>query len=250
MSAWILLRGLMRESRHWGDFPAIFRRVVGAENIAMPDFPGNGRLHHLQSPASIEEMVECLRADMQQRNMPPPYNVLALSLGAMVAVAWASRYPAELSRLVLINTSLAGYSPFYQRLRPANYPGTLLSLVFGSTKQRERRVLKMTSRIASHSARRDAIVEQWSAYAAECPVTHVNALRQLIAAMRYRAPAVPPTVPKLILCAQHDRLVDVKCSIMLAEKWHCEIRMHPQAGHDLPLDDGAWVAEQVKNWPG
>jgi hypothetical protein len=24
--------------------------------------------------------------------------------------------------------------------------------------------------------------------------------------------------------------------------------LHPSAGHDLPLDDGPWVAAQVRDW--
>jgi len=24
--------------------------------------------------------------------------------------------------------------------------------------------------------------------------------------------------------------------------------IHPEAGHDLPLDDGAWVAGQIRAW--
>jgi len=45
-----------------------------------------------------------------------------------------------------------------------------------------------------------------------------------------------------------DQLVNVKCSLKLAQYWQCDIRLHPTAGHDLPLDDGVWVAKQVKDW--
>jgi pimeloyl-ACP methyl ester carboxylesterase len=39
----------------------------------------------------------------------------------MVAVEWASRYPQEIARCVLINTSMRPYSRFHQRLRWQNY---------------------------------------------------------------------------------------------------------------------------------
>lgn len=248
MSRWVLLRGLMREARHWGDFPQQLQQVPGVATVITPDFPGNGSLHQLASLATMEEMVEFLRADLQQRQVPPPYHVLALSLGAMVAVAWAAKYPAELEKLVLINTSLAPYSPFYRRLRPANYPAILCSALLGSIRQREYMVLRLTSRIASRSATAAAILQQWVLYAKTCPVTRANMLRQLRAAMRYRAPLHVPVVPMLLLCAQHDQLVDAQCSFTLAEKWRCELRVHPQAGHDLPLDDPAWVVEQIMLW--
>ena len=34
----------------------------------------------------------------------------------------------------------------------------------------------------------------------------------------------------------------------IAKAWGAELAMHPQSGHDLPLDTGPWVAEQVRNW--
>jgi pimeloyl-ACP methyl ester carboxylesterase len=42
----------------------------------------------------------------------------------MVAVEWASRYPQEIARCVLINTSMRPYSRFHQRLRWQNYPAS------------------------------------------------------------------------------------------------------------------------------
>ena len=58
-----------------------------------------------------------------------------MSLGAMVAVDWAARHPEELAGCVLINTSLRPFSPWYQRLRPANY-GALLRPAVRATERR------------------------------------------------------------------------------------------------------------------
>ena len=57
--------------------------------------------------------------------MAGPYSVLAMSLGGMVATAWAQRYPAEVERLVLINTSMRPFSRAQQRLRRAAWPDLL-----------------------------------------------------------------------------------------------------------------------------
>jgi pimeloyl-ACP methyl ester carboxylesterase len=191
--------------------------------------------------------IHC-RTQLKQLGYTPPYCVLALSMGGMVAVAWNELYPADFERMVLINTSLAPYSPFYQRLRPANYPALIRRLLFGSAVEREHLILDVTSSIESRSENRQTILERWIAYARECPVTRANILRQLQAALRYRAAPTAPTVPVLLLAGQQDELVDVKCSLTLAQHWRCAIRLHPAAGHDLPLDDGAWVARQVKEW--
>jgi pimeloyl-ACP methyl ester carboxylesterase len=247
MTTWVLLRGLMREARHWGEFPALFQNAIGAQHLVTMDFPGNGRLHAQSSATSVAEMANYCRTQLRQLGYAPPYHVLALSLGAMVAVAWSELYPAEIEKMVLINTSMAPCNPFYHRLRPANYPALLRHLLFGSAVQRESLVLRLTS-TQSDAARRLAILEQWSAYARECPVTRANILRQLQAALRYRAAPAAPHAPVLLLAGQQDRLVNVKCSLSLAKDWRCVIRLHPAAGHDLPLDDGVWVTQQVSEW--
>lgn len=246
MTTWVLLRGLMRESRHWGEFPVLFQNDMNEQHVVALDFPGNGSLHAQTSASSVAEMVSHARSRLQQCGYTPPYSLLALSLGAMVAVAWSERYPDELEKMVLINTSLAPYNHFYHRLRPKNYPALTL-LLFGSIAQRESLILKLTSTL-SHTENLRTILEQWIAYAKECPVTRANILRQLKAAFIYRAATTTPKIPVLLLVGQQDKLVNAKCSLKLAQIWGCPIRLHPTAGHDLPLDEGVWVMQQVREW--
>ena len=92
------------------------------------------------------------------------------------------------------------------------------------------------------------MLNEWVGYAFDCPVTRTNILRQLRAAITYRAAQIAPRVPVLLLGGQQDQLVNVECSLALAQHWGCPIRLHPTAGHDLPLDDPAWVAQKVREW--
>lgn len=247
MSTWVLLRGLMREQRHWGDFPATLAAALPGATIITPDLPGNGQQCRLRSPTSVAAMVEACRADLRARGVAPPYSLLALSLGGMVAVAWASRYPQELAHCVLINSSMRPYSRFHQRLRWHNYPAILGLLWHGGAARQEQLVLRLTSH-GGTPARRAAVLAQWLAIQRDCPVTRANALRQLWAAARFRAPATPPPVPLLVLSSAADRLVDPRCSANLARAWQLAHSIHADAGHDLPLDDGAWVAQAVARW--
>jgi pimeloyl-ACP methyl ester carboxylesterase len=244
MTTWVLLRGLMRETRHWGEFPAALRAQFPAAEVMTLDLPGNGKLYRSDSPCRIEEMVECDRSQLSSRGYAPPYHLLGLSLGAMVAVAWGTLHPQELGGCVLINSSLRGFDPFYRRMRPSAYPA-LLTLIGGGMVQQERAILRLTS--CRGDAQRD-ILEQWIGYQRECPVSRLNALRQLLAAARYRAPAGRPAMPVLVLASALDALVDPICSHHLAAQWRSSLVIHPGAGHDLPLDDPAWVARQVRDW--
>jgi pimeloyl-ACP methyl ester carboxylesterase len=246
MTTWVLLRGLMRESRHWGDFKQQFSQAMQTQAVITPDFPGNGSLYAQKSLSSVAEMVNHLRSQLKQAGYAPPYNILALSLGAMVAVSWHEQYPDELEKIVLINTSLASYSPFYYRLLPKNYLAIPL-LLLGSSSQRERLILKLSSE-RSRIENLHRIREQWISYAQEYPVTPGNILRQLNAAAKYHPAKAAPHNNVLLLAGQKDQLVNVRCSLTLAKEWGCAIRLHPHAGHDLPLDDGPWVIQQIQEW--
>jgi pimeloyl-ACP methyl ester carboxylesterase len=245
MSNWIFLRGLTRERRHWGDFPEVFRATIADAEVITLDLPGNGRLNRMESPSGVEEMADYCHAEMLARGLKPPFFLLAMSLGAMVAVAWALRHGEDIRGCVLINTSLRPVSPFHQRLRPGNYPVLLKRVLFGgSPAEWEATILALTSNLANDRA---AILDAWVALRRECPVTRRNALRQLWAASRYRADTRPAT-RLLILASAQDRLVDPRCSRQLALHWGSAFAEHPGAGHDIPLDDGAWVARRVRDW--
>jgi len=247
MSTWILLRGLMREQRHWGRFPGQLARALPGATIITPDLPGNGVHHAAISPTSVAAMVEACRAELRARGVRAPYSLLALSLGGMVAVEWASRYPNEIDRAVLINTSMRPFSRFHQRLRWRNYPAIVRMLLEGGVDAQERLILRLTSRHGD-SAEREGLLRRWLGYQHEFPVSRRNALRQLVAAARFRAPPARPALPLLVLSSSGDQLVDPRCSQQLAQAWRAEHRIHPNAGHDLPLDDGEWVAARVAQW--
>lgn len=244
MSTWIFLRGLTRESRHWGGFLEQFRQVLPEHPLVALDLPGNGLLNHLASPTRVPDMVASCRAQLALRGLAPPYHVLAMSLGAMVAVAWAQAHPQEVSAHVLINTSMRPFSPFYQRLRPANYGVLLRLVVFGTSPQRwEQRILHLTSNRGDES-----VLSHWLALRHANPVSRLNALRQLVAAARFHAPAGKPQTPTLLLASAQDHLVSVDSSRSIARQWQCALCVHPSAGHDIALDDGCWVAWQVRQW--
>jgi pimeloyl-ACP methyl ester carboxylesterase len=243
---WLLLRGLTRETGHWAGFGEALWQGLPHANVVALDLPGNGALHAARSPGSIAEMVADCRAEVARRGLHGPLYLLAMSLGAMVATEWAYRAPQELAGCVLINTSFAPLSPFYRRLRPRNYV-RLLRLAVGRAGPElwEQAILAMTSNRAEALA---PVLPAWTALRRQHPVRAGNALRQLLAAARYRVRPKAPAVPLLLLGSEQDRLVDVRCTLAAAQRWGSPVRLHPWAGHDLPLDDPDWVIAQVQAW--
>lgn len=245
MSAWILLRGLTRETRHWGRLPDALRDAAGGGLLPI-DLPGNGAFAHLRSPAAVARMVDFVRHAALQSGVPGPYRVLAMSLGGMVATHWAQRHPAEIERLVLINTSMRPFSRVNERLRPSAWPGLVgVASHWSDAPRVERRIHRLTCNRVDNL---DADLDAWSAIRRSAPVSRGNALRQLWAAARFTAAVAAPRCPVLILSSRADRLVDPVCSAKLAAAWGASQREHPWAGHDLPHDDPGWAAEQVRAW--
>jgi pimeloyl-ACP methyl ester carboxylesterase len=264
---WVLLRGLTRDSRHWGSFPTTLANALqtvqpGARVVTL-DLPGNGARHHERSPAHVDAMAEDCRTELRRLGHAPPYHVLAMSLGAMVALSWAQRHPAELTDGVLINTSVRPHSPAWRRLRPSaclRLLGRALADAWPARRDTaasdmawERCILQLTSEAwRSGDAASQALLTRWAAWRQQCPVSRSNAWRQLLAAARYRADERAgtdrPATRWLLLAGAGDRLVHPGCSAALARARQLPLAVHPTAGHDLPLDDPAWVAGQVRAW--
>jgi pimeloyl-ACP methyl ester carboxylesterase len=250
--SWVLLRGLTREARHWGDFPGQLSAALGTAAPVLLDLPGNGVFHRQPSAPSVPAMVEYARAQLRVQGLQPPWNLLAMSLGAMVATDWAQRYPQEVARLVLINTSLRPFSSSTERLRPGPRLQTwrsvaLLAWRWDQVKPAEQLIHQLTCQRIT--AREDDLAA-WSHIRQSAPVRAVNAWRQLWAAARFTAAAAAPACPTLLLSASGDQLVHPRCSQALARAWQAAHQIHPWAGHDLPHDDADWVCEQIAHWLG
>jgi pimeloyl-ACP methyl ester carboxylesterase len=239
---WILLRGLGRCSDHWGGFTSQIQRAWPSARIVPLDLAGNGARFRERSPACVELMVQDYRSQLEAMQVKPPYRLFALSLGGMVAIEWAHRWPEELERAVLVGASARPLSPFFKRLLAANYL-SLLRLLIASDRIREQTVLRLTS---NHAA--PGTVDRWVAIHQHYPVSALNLLRQLIAAARYRLPQTRPEISALLMAGQCDRLVSATCSQELAGWWGRPVAIHPTAGHDVPLDDGTWVMQELGRW--
>ncbi|MBL6986782.1 MAG: alpha/beta hydrolase [Methylobacter sp.] len=243
---WILLRGLARESAHWGDFVPLLQAAFPTATITLLDLPGTGCFYRDTSPSSIKAIAEQVRRHaLDNGNLRQPATILALSLGAMVAWEWMRSYPEDICGATLMNTSFADLSPFYQRLRWQSYKNFVVLTMTRDVHNREAAILQLVS---NRRNQREQTILDWVQIQNQRPISLKNSFRQIIAAATYRPGNLKPTPPVLLLNGQGDRLVSPACSQAIHHKWNLELRRHPWAGHDLTLDDGAWVALQLKNW--
>jgi len=238
---WIFLRGLGREQGHWEDFPKFFESHVPSSHVTCLDLPGSGERHAETSPTNIRATLEQMRAGAPAG----PKFLFAISLGGMVTVEWAKRYPEEIRGIVLVNSSLKTFSGVTRRLSWRAWPWLFTTLATADAGAREKRILERTApSVAITSERVRARVGLYDAH----PMSRGNLARQLWAAARYQPSVKAPTVPILVLYSERDGLVDPRCSEVIARTWKTAVHAHPTAGHDLPLEDPEWCCRAVKEW--
>ena len=244
---WILLRGLARESEHWGGaFVPLLQSTFPEAKITTLDLPGTGYFYQDTSPNTIKEITSQLRQHAFDNGfIQQPITILALSLGAMVAWEWMRRYPEDISAGILINTSFADLSPFYHRLRWQNYKKLLGLIMASNIHTREARILQLVSNCSDGN---NKMGQAWEKIQNARPISFKNCWRQIKAAATYRPGNIKPIQSVFLLNSLGDRLVAPICSEAISKKWSFEIQLHPWAGHDLPLDDSDWVVSQLKIW--
>lgn len=243
---WLLLRGLMREQRHWMEFPQVFTQHLPGAQVFMLDAPGMGTQHAQPSPFTMAGITAHFRQrwDALRQAHPGPWGLLTESLGGMVGLQWCWQWPQDFAALVLMSSSAANLSPLHHRLRPLGLLRLLSVALSRDLTRRELRVLRMVSRGSPHTG---DLAKAYAGFLESAP-THVRvALGQLAASAAFQAP--PKTgVPTLVLSSVGDEMVSYHCSEALARHLGATLRLHVTAGHDLPLDDGPWVARQVAHW--
>jgi len=242
----ILLRGLTRESAHWGDFVPQLQAAFPDAKLTELDLPGAGPYFQETSPNSVKGILEKVRAQaLEQGALGKSATLIAISLGGMVGWEWLLRYPEDFGSAVLINTSLGGLSPFYRRLRWQCYGKLFAAAGNRAIEAREPALLKLLSNREENYRQTAA---EWIAIQKARPVSGKNAYRQLYAAATYRPGGAKPKPPVLLLNSLGDRLVSPDCSTAIAQKWQLELHTHPWGGHDLTLDASEWVVAEIGDW--
>lgn len=243
---WIFLRGLARETRHWGEFPNIFQKQFPGDKVHLVDLPGAGEKNKVVSPATIQGIMREVRSDLQAQVGSGPFHILALSLGGMVALSWMDQFPDEVAGSVIVNSS-SRLSPFYQRLRWESWRAFLFSVAQVDATHREQGILQLISNNETH---RERALPLWAKIGRESRVPLKTLLLQLSAAGRYRVPTRVLGEKVLFVSGLGDRLVEPACSEALATHYQSPIVRHPWAGHDIPIDDPDWIIQKVTEWLG
>lgn len=241
---WVLMRGIGRESEHWGSFTQMLQQSAPGEEVIAIDHPGFGRQQERAVPSTIQAMMEADRIQVPRPGHK--YILFGHSLGAMVALSWIKNHAEEVAGAVLINSSARDTSSVQDRLHVGAWSSLFSILTEVSERERESQVLKLVSR---RSDLPEEVLQNWVKIARERSPSKWTLARQLWAASTFTLGSFPfPHPPILCLGSLGDELVNPRCSENLAHSLKAEFKLHPWAGHEITLDDPDWVLTQVQKW--
>ncbi|NCN41061.1 alpha/beta hydrolase [bacterium] len=241
----LLLRGLLRDKRHWGNFPEILDQSLGGKyHIELLDLPGIGTEISRPFPLNMDEVVHDLRRRSGVIDNREELLIVSNSLGSMISMHWAALYPEDIKGLVLMNTSASNLSNLKERLSVKALQVFAKVVASKDPVERERLILSIVSRRYGNDLEQ---AKTWSEYA----LTHKEMLelgmRQLWVASRFELVA-PLEVPSLMLCSTQDELIDPVACMKVAKALGADQRFNHKGGHDLPLDEPEWIGQEINQW--
>lgn len=243
-----LLRGLGRESGHWGNtFMQEVQAVYPSTSFTLLDLPGAGRFHEEPAKIAIEGMASFLQAtykdsliDKEGKNI-----LLATSLSGNVALEWVLHQPENFHALILVGTSLRKVCKKKERVQQAAKKEFFDIFFTSAVEEREAKFLHINSNLYAEN---DSILRRWIDIQEKRPVSKHTLFKQTMAGMFYLTPEVRPAIPVLVVGSRGDRIVDEVCIQKVADHLQADRLMHESAGHGIPIDAPVWLAHQVSFW--
>lgn len=243
-----LLRGLTRESGHWGQpFIDQLKKSIPNARIFLLYLPGSGKYVNDDASFSISKMVDFMRKDVIQ--IDSTYSgvniICATSLGGMVATDWTIRYPNDFQGMILINSSFKKICSLDERVQKGVRMDMIKVMFTKTTEDRERLIVSINS---NHTEKYDSVAKEWVRVQNDRPMKKRNIFKQAIAGMLYSPDGKKPELPLLIVGSKGDRMVCSTCVQKTHDEFGGTLVWHPDSGHGLPIDEPEWLGEQISNW--
>ncbi len=243
----LLLRGLMRDVRHWGSFLTDLEAVTKVNRAVGLDLPGVGTEEHRIFYPRLKEVVQDVRSRFkrqEQDRLHEDWAILGFSLGGMIALEWANTYPEDFKKIILMNTSSNNTGKLWQRMKPESMLSVVKIFIEPDARKRETEVIQMVSNLKKSDK---TLIEEWVGIAKKSSFSRVTAVNQLVAAAQFKLPSRVQS-KTLVLTSRADRMVDYKNSLAIAKRLRADLQVHPSAGHDISVDDPEWCVEKISSW--
>ena len=237
----VILRGLGRWSEHWCGFDDLLARhfqVIAIDNRGF----GMSKKAAVGIDLSIDQLADDVAGVLKQLSLESVI-IVGVSLGGMLAISLAGRYPDLVRKLVLVNSSVGG-SP-YRRI--TNKALAAISRGFVSKEYFYGALAQALLAPNSSPQVVTTLQTKWSEIDERHGLMPRRVLIQLMAAAKFKPGPRMQSVraPTLVLKGSQDQFIDPRNS-----DWICQhiqgSKLHEcNGGHELGLDKPEWLAEEI-----
>jgi pimeloyl-ACP methyl ester carboxylesterase len=224
----VLINGLAEQSESWFCNQAYWRRYfdVHAPNLIVYDGPALHRRIERGLPITVDYLVGRLHRYLESFAQAPPYHLVAASLGGKVAVEYATRYPGQVARVVLLCPSGVGEEerlPIVEGVRH-NDPRAVVESVFWDPRRADPRLLAYYRRQFANRRWRRGLLHTVRGTTGHC--------------VRERMAQMPQ--PTLVVSGREDRIVDPEEAAAAARRLpRGQYLVIPRCGH-APQMERPW----------
>ncbi|MEM9055381.1 MAG: alpha/beta hydrolase [Pseudomonadota bacterium] len=201
-------------------------------HLIVPDLPGHGTVPVVDS---VEEMAEHVRTQIHRSGLQE-YSVIGLSMGGMVALEMAQRWPDEVTHLAMIESvPNVTQNPFLR---------ALIGVIVGLLRIISPKLLaSMPARsMGAETAEAGAYVKR-----AIRQMQAENVYRVMKAALAYdgRAGMAKLDLPTLIMVGEKNKATHKRAKAMAEEITNSRFVMIPKAGHIANRDGASFVNSEL-----
>lgn len=240
----VMLRGLGRSSRYWLGYDEYLARYF---RVITVDYRGIGRSTAPMSwLTTIEDMAGDVKQALDELGISSSH-IFGLSLGGMVAMALASKFPNYCKGLIIANASTADSSS--SRIALPAVRELARAALTGKSLQKTLMHLVTTERVEGRIG--NEILDRWHEIIADegMPVTTV--LKQLLAASRFRIKGRIDAyaIPTLILYGNQDKFVPCANSKKLSRLIEgSELKSIRGVGHEITIGQEELLTKIIKGF--
>jgi len=235
----ILVHGFPLDGRMWD---AQVEGLSGRYRVIAPDLRGFGQSGRTQ-PFSLEDLADDLHG-LAEKLGALPLVLGGLSMGGYIALAYVTRYAADLKALMLIDTKAEADT---------------------TEAKSDRMKMIETCRAGGAKAIADALLPKLVAQSSGAhvvarareimeycpPATIENALLAMRDRRDYRCELPSIAVPTLVMAGREDALTGPSTAeAMLRELRHGQLAIIPDAGHLSPMEQPEKVNQEIRAFLG
>lgn len=240
----VILRGLGRWSEHWCGFDALLAnhcKVIAIDNRGF----GMSKKTCVGLDLSIDQLADDVANVLKELSLSA-VTVVGVSLGGMLAISLAARYPELVQKLVLVNSSVGG-SP-YRRI--TNKALKALGHAFVAKDRLYDALARVLLSATSPQSTVDALRTKWSDIDTRHGLMPKRVLIQLVAAAKFH-PGIRMASVKaktLIIKGVGDQFIDPRNSDWISQHIHGSKVVECDGGHELGLDKPEWLAKEIERF--